>query len=83
MKGRKSPYANYGYKPPKEGINTTCRSEYPFILAMVEPDSRVLDVGCGGGIFTRFFLDLGAKVTAQDISPVVFVIPPHLLYLLC
>lgn len=32
---------------------------------------EVLDIGCGGGIFTRFFLDLGAKVTALDISPVV------------
>ncbi len=34
-------------------------------------DKRVLDVGCGGGIFTRFFLDLGAKVTALDFSPIV------------
>lgn len=32
---------------------------------------QVLDVGSGGGIFTRFFLDLGAKVTALDNSPVV------------
>ena len=31
----------------------------------------VLDIGCGGGIFTRFFLDLGSKVTAIDNSRAV------------
>ena len=32
---------------------------------------QVLDIGAGGGIFTRFFLDLGSRVTALDYSQAV------------
>ncbi|MDI6765235.1 MAG: ATP-binding cassette domain-containing protein [Bacteroidota bacterium] len=32
---------------------------------------KVLDVGCGIGYFTKFYLDRSAKVTGLDIAPVV------------
>ena len=34
----------------------------------IEPDMKVLDVGCGTGITSRFMGELGAKVTAVDIA---------------
>jgi 2-polyprenyl-3-methyl-5-hydroxy-6-metoxy-1,4-benzoquinol methylase len=34
-----------------------------------QPDEDVLEVGCGSGYYTRALVDLGAKVTATDLSP--------------
>jgi 2-polyprenyl-3-methyl-5-hydroxy-6-metoxy-1,4-benzoquinol methylase len=34
-----------------------------------EPGDRVLEVGCGSGYYTRALVELGAKVTATDLSP--------------
>jgi len=36
---------------------------------LVGPEMAVLDIGCGIGITSKFFAELGAKVTAIDISP--------------
>jgi SAM-dependent methyltransferase len=36
----------------------------------VSPGQRVLDAGCGAGVYTRQLVELGAIVTAFDISPV-------------
>lgn len=35
------------------------------------PDQRVLEVGCGTGLFTEIFAATGADVTAVDLSPVL------------
>ena len=35
----------------------------------LEPGSRVLELGCGTGYFTRELVDTGAEITAIDISP--------------
>lgn len=32
-------------------------------------DKKVLEVGCGGGYWTKFFINHGAKISAFDISP--------------
>ncbi|MGG0754678.1 class I SAM-dependent methyltransferase [Brevibacillus laterosporus] len=43
------------------------------MLEFVQPEGwQVLDAGCGGGIYTRAWADLGAKqVTAMDFSEVM------------
>ena len=42
----------------------------PFLLALV-PDgaAHVIDVGCGGGRFTRLLADRATRVTGLDVSP--------------
>ena len=36
----------------------------------IRPGALVLDAGCGPGTFSKFLLELGARVTCLDISPV-------------
>lgn len=37
-------------------------------LNHLPPGAKVLDVGCGSGVFTAFFADLGFDVVGVDIS---------------
>ena len=39
-----------------------------FLLSAVAAGERVLDVGCGEGVFAAALLDAGAQVTAADIA---------------
>ncbi len=39
------------------------------LKSIVAPGDRVLDAGCGAGRFTRPLIDLGADVTALDLTP--------------
>jgi len=39
------------------------------LTAIVKKDMDILDLGCGTGITSKYMADLGAKVTAMDISP--------------
>lgn len=53
---------------------TVCVEEtqiFPRIITVLGEvkGKRVLDIGCGQGRFSRAFHDLGAEVTAYDISP--------------
>jgi 2-polyprenyl-3-methyl-5-hydroxy-6-metoxy-1,4-benzoquinol methylase len=45
------------------------RSEAVMAALAAEPGDRVLEVGCGSGYYTRALVELGAKVTATDLSP--------------
>ena len=40
------------------------------LRAAARPGMRVLDAGCGAGRFTRWLVELGARVTALDLSPI-------------
>jgi 2-polyprenyl-3-methyl-5-hydroxy-6-metoxy-1,4-benzoquinol methylase len=37
-------------------------------LLLLRPGERVLDIGCGNGVFTRRLAQLGARVTGTDVS---------------
>ena len=39
-----------------------------FLLSAVASGERVLDVGCGEGVFAAALLDAGARVTAADVA---------------
>lgn len=40
----------------------------PFLRDTVPPGSRVLELGCGTGFYTRWLLDRGCQVVGMDIS---------------
>jgi ubiquinone/menaquinone biosynthesis C-methylase UbiE len=41
----------------------------PFLTEHVPEAARVLELGCGTGVYTRWLLDRGCTVVAMDISP--------------
>ncbi|HVX13803.1 MAG TPA: class I SAM-dependent methyltransferase [Pirellulales bacterium] len=45
------------------------RAELIVRAANIGPGMRVLEIGCGTGLFTEFFVAAGASVCAVDISP--------------
>jgi methionine biosynthesis protein MetW len=49
MKIKSRPYHDYLYPDPKKAISRTQRPEYNIIKEWIEPNSKVLDLGCGNG----------------------------------
>ena len=41
----------------------------PFLHAAVAPGTRILELGCGNGVYTRWLCDRGCQVVAMDLSP--------------
>ena len=37
--------------------------------ASIEPSSKVLEIGCGTGLFTEMFAETGAEIVSVDLSP--------------
>lgn len=54
-----------GPRYPHEKVVQFCFRNYP---AAVRPQTRALDLGCGGGVHTLFLATEGFAVTACDIS---------------
>jgi len=40
----------------------------PFLARAIAPGSRVLELGCGTGVYTRWLMDRGCSVVGMDIS---------------
>jgi SAM-dependent methyltransferase len=58
-------------KPPVHASNHEASAPEPWIVrfaAKIPPGGRVLDLACGRGRHTRFFLERGHPVTAVDID---------------
>jgi SAM-dependent methyltransferase len=51
------------------GFGAYADSCAPGVLALLNPNSEVLEIGCGGGALTRHLLDAGHTVVATDASP--------------
>ena len=55
--------------PTRRSLHSARRAWVEQALAGVGPETRILEVGVGCGIFTRFLSRTGAQVTAIDINP--------------
>ena len=56
--------------PTRRGLHRDRRAWVEAAMtAQLTPDARLLEVGIGCGIFTRFLASAGAAVTAVDINP--------------
>lgn len=67
-------YEHYWQNPEKKDTDETGLAVQPRkrllkrALGDVSPPARVLDAGCGSGVFTRFLSELGYTVFGADIS---------------
>ncbi len=60
-------YENW-YSSPKGVFVDLLEKKVISSLCAVKQDDRVLEIGCGTGHFTRYFKELGTKVTGLDTS---------------
>lgn len=66
---RRDPETAWGWGTPAGRLRAQRRADLIIRGALVQPDSRVLEVGCGAGNFTELFAASGAQILAVDISP--------------
>ncbi len=59
----------WNWSTPAGVIRARRRAQLICDAAKLKPGMRVLEVGCGTGLFTELFADYGAHITAIDISP--------------
>jgi ubiquinone/menaquinone biosynthesis C-methylase UbiE len=54
----------------EKDAETLWRLGYPAVIKHLEPltNRYILDYGCGSGIFSRYLIDRGARVTGVDVS---------------
>ncbi len=58
----------WGWGSPAGRVRAARRARWIVQAASLTSHSRVLEIGCGTGIFTQYFAVTGAQVTAVDIS---------------
>ena len=58
----------WGWGTPAGQVRARRRAEWIVRAAGLTAGKRVLEIGCGTGIFTEFFAATGAEVTGVDIS---------------
>jgi 2-polyprenyl-3-methyl-5-hydroxy-6-metoxy-1,4-benzoquinol methylase len=61
--------AIWGWGTPAGARRAHRRGALVAAAAGLRPGVRALELGCGTGLFTKMFVDVGAEVTANDISP--------------
>ena len=49
-------------------LRAEAKIHIPWINSKIDPNSKILDVGCGGGLFSNPLSELGHVVTGLDIS---------------
>ena len=50
-------------------LNSVTRNAVNWMSDYVRPEGKILDLGCGVGLATNFFIEKGSKLTCLDISP--------------
>ncbi len=61
--------AIWGWGTPAGARRAQRRGALIAAAAGLRPGVRALELGCGTGLFTRIFVETGAEVAANDISP--------------
>ena len=64
-----SPEEFWGWGTPAGKLRAERRAKLILQGAQIGPSSRVLEIGCGTGLFTEMFAKSGAEISAIDISP--------------
>lgn len=64
-----SPEESWGWDTPAGRLRARRRAALILEYADVTPESRILEVGCGSGLFTEMFAESGAQIVALDLSP--------------
>ena len=69
---QKTYYENV-YSDPKSEIHFEKNFDDYYVKRLLKKfnlnkESKILEIGCGNGVFTKKLIDLGAHVTAIDIS---------------
>ena len=59
----------WGWETPAGKIRAKRRGRIIAESAGLTPEMRVLEIGCGTGLFTEIFSNYGSQLTAVDISP--------------
>lgn len=59
----------WGWGTPAGKLRARRRAALILEHAGARPGSRVLEVGCGSGLFTELFAESGAEIVALDLSP--------------
>jgi len=65
----RSPEEAWGWATPAGQLRVRRRAALILEGARVGPRSRVLEIGCGSGLFTAAFAACGAEIVALDLSP--------------
>ncbi len=61
--------AIWGWSTPAGRLRAERRAELIALGARLDANMRVLEIGCGTGMFTEMFARTGAQIVAVDISP--------------
>ncbi len=64
----RDPEAVWGWKTPAGELRARRRAELIIGAAALGEGKRVLEIGCGTGVFTEFFAATGAAIVAVDLS---------------
>jgi len=63
------PASVWGWASPAGKVRAARRANLIISSVDMKPGMRVLELGCGNGVFTEFFAASGAEIVALDISP--------------
>ncbi len=59
----------WGWNTPAGQLRAQRRAQKILDKTRIQPTDRVLEIGCGTGLFTAMFAATGARIVAVDISP--------------